>query len=188
MRERVTYLLTAGAGVNYGSSASGLQIGKYLDSNSIIGAGVYSFNTTASVSASSSVDEDSDLSDDQADDIDEIMLNGTAVELTFQRFTSNSFYFKPTIFYRNASSKDSMKATYINGSRVKKEYSGKATFQDVGAGIKIGNQWQWDNFTLGCDWVGYSAKLFNINFEGDESEYASRAVLSLLNLHLGISF
>ncbi len=30
------------------------------------------------------------------------------------------------------------------------------TEESLGAGLVIGKQWQWNNFTLGCDWIGLS--------------------------------
>jgi hypothetical protein len=34
---------------------------------------------------------------------------------------------------------------------------GKVT--NTGIDLHVGNQWQWDGFTMGCDWVGYFLSL-----------------------------
>ncbi len=49
----------------------------------------------------------------------------------------------------------------------------KGQVQNDGLGIRIGNQWQWQSFTLGCDWVGaFSAFSTKASFEtlGDLEE------------------
>ena len=44
-----------------------------------------------------------------------------------------------------------------------------ATASNIGVEVHIGNQWQWSNFTLGCDWVGYFFALSKSFSGGDAS-------------------
>ena len=52
----------------------------------------------------------------------------------------------PTIYYKRNTG-DFFNATLI--------------YEDVGTGFRVGNEWQWENFTMGCDWVGVSQPIYS---------------------------
>ncbi len=70
----------------------------------------------------------------------------------YKRFLGNSFYLRAGPGYRE------IELQYDNW--LSSPYFKSNGFKDVGvsrslvADVAIGNQWQWENFTLGCDWVG----------------------------------
>lgn len=71
-------------------------------------------------------------------------LTNSSISGGFKQFSGNSFYYKLGLDYTMG------KYNYrFDGYRA--EYEGSS----IGASIAIGNQWQWDSFTIGCDWVGY---------------------------------
>lgn len=79
-------------------------------------------------------------------------IQGTSFGLFFKQFSGNSFYFKTGIDYSTLDYSDiyhsSIDASYDEG------YSFKGN--KLSGSISIGNQWQWESFTLGCDWIGWS--------------------------------
>ena len=97
--------------------------------------------------------------------------NQTNVTLQYKRFTDNSFYLAPEIFYLNYTEK-------FNRSK-DDELTG------MGLGLRLGNQWQWDNFTLGCDWVGIGRTM--VYFKSTTSDKNFYTV-TLANVYLGWSF
>ena len=124
---------------------------------------------------------------------------GKTAGVYYKQFSGNSFYFKTGLDYTT------YERYYNYGwtNNVPTDgYSYKGS--KVSASISIGNQWQWENFTLGCDWVGLSAPLTSESHDekywGDDSNY-SQAKLEeskdaslkngfplALHLYLGASF
>ena len=120
----------------------------------------------------------------------------------FKHLTSNSFYYRFGLDYRSLN----YKYTYgPNANSQTEEIGFKA--ESVAASFYIGNQWQWENFTLGCDWIGVSAPIFSdVRNEYKNSEaqlrkgyyeekienYADSFVrkinVSVLRFYLGASF
>lgn len=88
--------------------------------------------------------------DKETDGINE--REGTTVGAYAKRFMSNSFYAKGGVEYT--------KVKYDNdylwnfASTTTDAYGFEANV--ISAALVIGNQWQWENFTLGCDWIGLS--------------------------------
>lgn len=107
---------------------------------------------------------------------------GYALNVGVKSFNGNSFYFEPSVYYRKQ--KVVQETTTVNSVLISSK-SGDIT--DIGVSIRIGNQWQWDSFTIGCDWIGLTQSLSDLDSNGnlDSDEYGS---LSLLNLYLGASF
>lgn len=69
----------------------------------------------------------------------------------YKRFAGNSFYWKTGLDYSQLRYTDTYDYWYSVGN-VRRELEGNL----VTASFVIGNQWQWDTFTLGCDWIGVS--------------------------------
>ncbi|MGE0173788.1 MAG: hypothetical protein AB7T49_13405 [Oligoflexales bacterium] len=77
------------------------------------------------------------------------------------------------------------------------------TTQTFGAEVHIGNQWQWEHFTMGCDWVGaFAAIVTTSSFEensfvdqedkkAEEEEFkdlTTGSSMHAVRLYLGTSF
>ena len=61
-------------------------------------------------------------------------------------------------------------------------------FKKGGATLKIGNQWQWENFTLGVDWIGAAVELVDLGSKGRDLSEIENLEFIALNLQLGMSF
>ena len=114
---------------------------------------------------------------------------GSSISAGIKHFTSNSFYLKGEVYYRN---QDHINKT---GSKVKPgtvsewmvTYKDTARIEDIGLGFRIGNQWQWDRFTLGCDWAGINRSISTISKRGNLDSEDLNAI-NLLNFYIGASF
>lgn len=70
----------------------------------------------------------------------------------FKHFVGNSFYYRTGLEYKTVDYNYNYTFVYTNGYD-RESFSGNA----LGAAVVIGNQWQWENFVLGCDWIGITA-------------------------------
>lgn len=108
---------------------------------------------------------------------------GSAIEVAYKTYHSNSFYTQAGLYKRTQT---------IATHTIHSGFSSAATgalggeIDDMGLNLKLGNQWNWDTFTLGCDWVGYNYALSKkVNGTVEESDASG---LSLLNFYVGASF
>lgn len=92
----------------------------------------------------------------------------TALKFGLKQFTGNSFYYQPNISYRSASHNTSV------------DYN----LKDLNLGVRIGNEWQWENFTLGVDWIGFNQHIIEI----DESVNPDGPVPSSIDIEKSLSF
>lgn len=159
-REGQRFLINASPlGVNFLTVSSALEFGYYLSTDEILSLQYISMR-------------DRNTYRNEARD-------GFALEIGYKKFTSNSFYIKPELYYRTQLKEDS----YDDQDGI---YTFK-DFTDIGVIFKIGNQWQWESFTLGCDWIGVGRSLIVIDdVSGDD--FDKRVSISYLNLNLGMSF
>ena len=74
-------------------------------------------------------------------------MNATTLGANYKRFFGNSFYGKIGMDYRSISASD-----IHTGYTTQSGTIGEA--ESVVANLAIGNQWQWENFTMVCDWIG----------------------------------
>ncbi len=144
-RVSLKYQTTLHFGIDYHASTTQLGFSKFLNSDSLLGL---------RFGARESNKE-----------------NQTNVTFQYKRFTDNSFYFAPEIFYLNYTEKFSRSKDY--------EQTG------MGLGIRLGNQWQWDNFTLGCDWVGIGRTMVYFKSTASDKNFYT---VTLANVYLGWSF
>lgn len=118
----------------------------------------------------------------------------------FKHFLGNSFYYRAGIDYNQVTyDYDYSRITYGSG------HSSSFAGESLAADVTIGNQWQWQNFNLGCDWFGYAvpfySRFYNERaprnsdasyetraFEEDKRYYVSGSSLFLLRLYMGASF
>lgn len=99
-----------------------------------------------------------------------VQLNAT---FQYKKFISNSFYYSPELVYLDYRAIYSEENSSASGDR----------FNGMGVGVRIGNQWHWDHFTLGCDWFG-GGKMSVYLGHKSENEY----FFTFLNTYFGYSF
>ncbi len=121
-------------------------------------------------------------------------INTKSIGVHWKHFTGNSFYFNTGIDFR--------KVDYDYRSTVT---STQSHFDSTSAIISfaIGNQWQWNSFTMGCDWIGLSLpvadKISNASittgsafeegdFKDDQDLFSGKTHIQLLRFYLGASF
>ena len=82
----------------------------------------------------------------------------SSASIAIKHFVGNSFYVKGGVDNRRINYSESYKSTW-NLFGTPSTYEDNVTFEaeSWSASVVIGNQWQWENFTLGCDWVGIAA-------------------------------
>lgn len=162
-RENKRFQLTASfLGGAFESRASSLELGYFLSINEVA-----SFEYRY-------LDGDSAEHDESGE--------GFSLNVSYKKFVSNSFYIKPQLYYRSQNIR-----TYTFSTTPffrTEEYSEK--FKDLGVMFVIGNQWQWENFTLGCDWLGLGGPVIITN-DPDGYDYPELSA-SVLNFYLGLSF
>ncbi len=110
-----------------------------------------------------------------------------AISIGYKYFTSNSFYIHTGLYSKSVNTKDDeyLDPITFDDKRVSYSTSHKGVF------LKIGNQWQWSNFTLGCDWVGIGQDFSSDLSEADkigENNPRMISAATLLNFYLGASF
>lgn len=104
-----------------------------------------------------------------------------ATTLGFRNFLGNSFNIMPTVYWRRTNIDDTQTANR------------RFIYEDFGIGVRLGNEWQWENFTMGCDWIGMNRALKVLNkdnrsktfFDSDDKESIN---MTFLSFYLGYSF
>lgn len=124
-------------------------------------------------------------------------IEATTFEITYKHFFSNSFYTRVGAAYRRILLSN---AWFFFSSQTIGEIG---SVDSLAADIAIGNQWQWDSFTLGCDWIGYMAPVAILNRSFDPhgatgsdlkdldkawDDLANVGSYQFLRLYLGMSF
>lgn len=92
--------------------------------------------------------------------------------LQYKYFTGNSFYFAAEVYYLNYES--------VNFFQQNKD------FNALGLGLRLGNQWHWQHFTLGVDWLGIGRNL--IFWRKDNGALAKSPTVTVLNGYIGLAF
>ena len=102
-----------------------------------------------------------------------------AVAVQFKRYLANSFYLAPEIFYlRSREDVNGFWGDFFN----QRDY---ATHTSLGGSLRLGNQWTWKNFTLGCDWIGFGRRFGTFRRDTHKSQPTT---VTFLNLIIGYSF
>lgn len=149
--------------------------------------------TSGSLGAGTNVDDDKVGSDYD--------ITSKSIGVHYKQFTGNSFYFRAGGDFRSMNYKYSFtSANPADSSNM--EFSGTS----FALNFQIGNQWQWDNFTLGCDWVGVSipvtskvtedrfvsngiySSIDRKQYNDDSKALVESSHLNLLRFYLGASF
>jgi hypothetical protein len=124
-------------------------------------------------------------------------ITGNSLGVHYKKFNGNSFYYHMGIDYRTVNFSHSYVDQTLNYDY---SFSGNVT----SLGIAIGNQWQWESFTLGCDWIGLSRSIGSNktsesihqvgtssaahDLKNDEDAYFAQASVYLLRFYLGATF
>lgn len=82
-------------------------------------------------------------------------ISGNSLSASYKRFVSNSFYFIGGASYRQV--KYAKAENFGSISDYAYDFDGNGIALD----FSIGNQWHWQNFTMGCDWIGGSIPVAN---------------------------
>lgn len=117
----------------------------------------------------------------------------------YKRFNGNSFYYRAGVDYRYVDYSYTYR-NFLNNTTIieKNDFKGSA----LTATFVIGNQWQWENFTLGCDWVGialpFTSQIDSESTTGtnpnptalrdEEDVFLKKSAGLLLRFYLGVSF
>lgn len=71
-------------------------------------------------------------------------------------------------------------------------YTSRFKYEEINAGIRIGNEWQWENFTMGCDWIGINKTIIKLHSTGNagiiNAPIKQSTSFALLSFYLGYSF
>ncbi len=177
--EKKFTVVAAPLGFEFDTTSASLEGGVFLDSKSTLTAQL----TQLQQAGSSVTSGDEDDSTDEAQDLWDEAGKGFAFSINYKKFVSNTFYIRPSLYYR--SQKIVISTTEILGALTDKE---AGSVHDAGVSFRIGNQWQWDRFTLGCDWVGISQTLAVFERSGNLKDDSFKSALSLVNFYLGVSF
>lgn len=160
------------------ASVSGVQFGIFIDPNSLVLFEVTSGSSSASNFAST------------------YKIKASSIGIHYKHFVSNSFYWRGGMDYRTATV--DYEDTWFTAGNLR-SFDGTS----FALNFQIGNQWQWENFTMGVDWVGYSLPVTSSvgsekfdrtsNYErttikNDEDSFLKNSHLNLLRLYLGMSF
>lgn len=111
-----------------------------------------------------------------------------ALTAGYRHFWGNSFNVMPTVYYRRNT------ADYFKEDHVTVTGSSNLIYEDIGLGIRLGNEFQWKNITLGCDWLGVNHTLKKLNHEEraqgtiDSLKLQKNLTITLLSFYLGYAF
>lgn len=97
------------------------------------------------------------------------------ISAEYKHFVGNSFYWASNFVY--------LKQDYVDDDYFVKQYN--SFYRGFGAGVRIGNQWSWEHFTIGCDWIGLGTKFIHLEKDGDD---VHNSYATLLNTYIGYSF
>lgn len=108
--------------------------------------------------------------------------NMAALKVGITHFKGNSFNYKVGAYHLLSNTKH-----YVRDSNY--DYRGvKSNFSELGISASVGNQWHWDNFTIGADWIGINRALLELEAVKAPFKRTNMTTLSLLNIQIGYSF
>lgn len=164
------------------SGSIGLTLGVFLDRNSEIDFEVISGRPAYSNWFSWS----------------EYDIKTNSAGIHYKYFVGNSFYFRLGADYRTVDYRYTSRDIFSGSTLSENKFKGDS----VTATILIGNQWQWENFTLGCDWIGVvlpiTSRVQSESVEGpspdsryleDDKDWLLKNTMTMgLRFYLGASF
>jgi hypothetical protein len=100
-----------------------------------------------------------------------------ALTIGYRKFFGNSFNIMPTLYFRS----------HIE-NRVNTPATPDIKMKDIGAGFRIGNEWQTDYFIIGCDWFGLNHSIYKKTRSQYNILTEPRLSLTLLSFYVGVNF
>lgn len=176
-RGKKNYEILSGVGLDSRGRFLHFSFGKYLDEDTLVEISLNTFSDFTGHGYVSNITEKGLLK----------------VELASKKFFGNSFYTRAGVAYN----KGTMKGETQHWSYSFKEgysetyYEYTLDYSALSIEADIGNQWQWDNFTLGVSWIGFSSHVLNLGkVESTDgmNDINSKSALRLFNIQLGMSF
>lgn len=161
--------------------SSGFQIGKFLDHDSLIFIEMMGGGHTTKWTLSN------------------YDLKANTIGVHYKKFSGNSFYWRAGLDRRVVN-------LDVDSDRLFSDENSTWGFDGESFALngQIGNQWQWQNFTMGCDWVGYSLPISSrvsgeyINsttpeydeedLKDEKERLTKMSSVNLLRFYLGASF
>lgn len=123
-------------------------------------------------------------------------VTASSVGVHYKQFLMNTFYVKAGVDHRQVTVQYDSNSNSSSG----RSFTGMSTV----TGIAIGNQWQWNEFTMGCDWLGViqpvtsqitdeslrasSGFLTKEEQENDKTKYVTGTGYTAIRFYLGASF
>lgn len=95
-------------------------------------------------------------------------LNASTLGANYKHFFGNSFYTKIGVDHRSISISD------INLFGYTANQYGSNEAQSLVGNFAIGNQWQWENFIMGCDWIGINPHLTTLKATYDTTGMSAK--------------
>lgn len=160
-RKNLKFQITAFGGIEYSRAVSGASLGYFLEPDSML-------------FIRHSHDDDTTINE-QNGTLQRVKLNVTAIG--YRKFVGNSFNFTPIIYHRRSSS-----------DVIGYQFNPALYLEDAGAGLKLGNEWQTDYFTYGCDWFGANHTVLKFHETVKASPKIRRLTFTFLNIYYGLSF
>jgi hypothetical protein len=111
-----------------------------------------------------------------------------AVTLGLRIFMGNSFNIMPTAYYRRNTS------DYFRTGDIFFSGNNNLVYEDLGVGFRIGNEWQWEHFMMGCDWLGINKTVKELhNSEHgqgiiDENTFRKSLTITAFSFYIGYEF
>lgn len=170
--EAVIELLGIGTGIL--SNATGFTVGYFLKPNQIA-----EINFSQSSGNNDSTNRKEDTDDDYVTYEGFIEGHSTAFALRVKHFFSNSFYAIGGVAYRDTDASYHVRPIFPLSLQSVEVATLKE--RDLGITASIGNAWQWENFTLGCDWVGFHMPIIKFKDDYDRKGILLSGVDSLEN-------
>lgn len=101
-------------------------------------------------------------------------IKTSSAGIHYKHFLGNSFYFRVGADYRKVNYRHTSRDIFTNEIQTENRFEGDS----ITGTILIGNQWQWENFTLGCDWFGYALPVTSsVHSESVTGPYANNRYL-----------
>ena len=185
---QVTYQPLGATSNNAGET--GLSFGYFIDRDSMI-----LVNATSGQNKISSRTESSDGARSSSEE----RFSSQSLGVSYKRFFANSFYARSGLDQRRTNADYS-----YSGFLFLPAESASFTVNTTSLSLAIGNQWQWENFTLGCDWFGLSQPLMHSfsnesvsdqpqsiyadQVKRDKKQYGEQLAGMFLQVYLGATF
>jgi len=93
-------------------------------------------------------------------DNDSVKIHSSSASVAWKHFVGNSFYVKTSVDYRQINYHyDYANVVLGIGSSTDPRSNYEFNGSSVAGSFAVGNQWQFNSFTIGCDWFGITAPL-----------------------------